>query len=327
MDGLDDLLAGLKAAAEATRLRLLALFTKAELTVTEITQILRQSQPRISRHLKLLCDAGLIVRTKEGSWVFYRLAEGGGGLELAQKLSEILPWHDVVLQRDLERLDAVRRQRHAEAQEYFAANAAEWDRIRALHIAEEQVEQVVLDFVGTGNVASYLDLGTGTGRILELVAPRAARAVGVDVNNEMLGVARTRIERAGLAHVQVRRADLFQLPYADASFGLITLHQVLHYLEDPSSAVAEAARVLQPGGKIVIVDFAPHALEFLRDEHQHRRLGFADKEVSQWCKAAGLSLATTRELPPGDERGLTVVVWMAVSPAMPQRKNKPAEAA
>ena len=255
MSNLEHLLIGLKACAEETRLRLLALFTRAELTVTEITHIVRQSQPRISRHLKLLCDAGLIERSKEGSWVFYRLSEGGDGRALAQKLSEILPWDDVLLRRDLERLDSVRRQRQEEAQEYFAANAAEWDRIRALHAAEEQVEQVVLDLAGSAPVSSYLDLGTGTGRILEILSPRAGRAVGVDVNNEMLGLARSRIERAGLSHVQVRRADLFQLPYPDNSFGLITLHQVLHYLEDPSAAVAEAARVLQPGGKIVIVDF------------------------------------------------------------------------
>lgn len=327
MTDLETLLNGLKAAAEITRLRLLALFTKAELTVTEVTQIMRQSQPRISRHLKLLCDAGLIERAKEGAWVFYRLAEGGAGRELAQKLSEIFPRDDAILRRDLERLDEVRRQRHEEAQSYFAANAAEWDRIRALHVEEEEVERVVLDFVGPESIGSYLDLGTGTGRILELVAPQAARAVGVDVNNEMLGIARARIEQAGLMHAQVRRADLFQLPFADDSFSVITLHQVLHYLEDPSAAVAEAARVLQPGGKVVIVDFAPHQLEFLRDEHQHRRLGFADREVAQWCRAAGLSLSSTRALPPDDENGLTVVVWLALLPALPQRRQKPAEAA
>jgi len=327
MTDLETLLSGLKAAAEITRLRLLALFTKAELTVTEVTQIMRQSQPRVSRHLKLLCDAGLIERVKEGAWVFYRLAEGGGGRELAQKLSEVFPRDDAILRRDLERLDEVRRQRHEEAQSYFAANAAEWDQIRALHVEEEKVERVVLDFVGPEAIVSYLDLGTGTGRILELVAPQAARAVGVDVNNEMLGIARARIEQAGLMHAQVRRADLFQLPFADKSFSLITLHQVLHYLEDPLAAVAEAARVLQPGGKVVIVDFAPHQLEFLRDEHQHRRLGFADREVGQWCRAAGLSLSSTRALPPDDENGLTVVVWLAVLPALPQRRQKPAEAA
>ncbi len=325
MADLEQILAGLKATAESTRLRLLALFTRAELTVTEVTQILRQSQPRVSRHLKLMCEAGLIERIKEGSWVFYRLAEAGPAREIAQKLAELLPWNDTVLKRDLERLESVRKQRQDAAQAYFALNATEWDRLRALHIPEEQVEGAVLDLIGTSQVPAYLDLGTGTGRILELVSPRATRAVGIDLNGEMLSLARARIERAALPHVQVRRGDLFQLPYAERSFDLITLHQVLHYLEDPSSAVVEAARVLKPGGKLVIVDFAPHALEFLRDEHQHRRLGFADKEVSQWCKASGLSLSVTRAFPPRGASGLTVVVWLAVAPAIPRRKT--AEAA
>lgn len=324
---LDDVLNGLKATAESTRLRLLALFTRGELTVSEVTQILRQSQPRVSRHLKLMSEAGLIERFKEGSWVFYRLSEDGPGRVIVQKLSELLPWDDATLKRDLERLDAVRKQREENAQAYFAANAGEWDGIRALHIPEDQVEGALLEFVGPSQVSAYLDLGTGTGRILELVAPRASRAVGIDLNGEMLTLARARIERASLAHVQVRRGDLFELPYADDSFELITVHQVLHYLEDPSAAVAEAARVLKPGGRLVIADFAPHALEFLREAHQHRRLGFADKEVAQWLKAAGLSLAGTRALPPRDQSGLTVMVWLAVAPAMPQRRQKTAEAA
>ena len=327
MATLEDVLNGLKATAETTRLRLLALFTKAELTVSEVTQILRQSQPRVSRHLKLMCEAGLIERIKEGSWVFYRLAENSAARAIAQKLSELLPWDDAVLKRDLERLESVRKAREANAQEYFAANATEWDRIRTLHIPEDQVEGALLDFVGPSHVPAYLDLGTGTGRILELVAPRAERAVGIDLNGEMLALARARVEKASLRHVQVRRGDLFQLPYADQSFDLITVHQVLHYLEDPSAAVAEAARVLRPGGKLVIADFAPHALEFLREDHQHRRLGFADKEVGQWCKAAGLSLAATRALPPRGQSGLTVVLWLAVAPAIPQRRAKTAEAA
>lgn len=325
MADLDEILGCLKATAETTRLRLLALFTKGELTVTEVTQILRQSQPRVSRHLKLMSEAGLIERIKEGSWVFYRLAEEGPARAIAQKLSELLPWDDASLKRDLERLEDVRKQRQENAQAYFASNAAEWDRLRALHIPEELVEGALLDLIGPAQVPAYLDLGTGTGRILELVSSRAARAVGVDMNAEMLALARARIERAALNHVQVRRGDLFQLPYGERSFDLITLHQVLHYLEDPSAAVVEAARVLRPGGKVVIVDFAPHALEFLREDHQHRRLGFADKEVAQWCKAAGLSLSATRAFPPRGASGLTVVVWLAVAPAIPRRKT--AEAA
>ncbi len=325
MADLDGILGCLKATAETTRLRLLALFTKGELTVTEVTQILRQSQPRVSRHLKLMSEAGLIERIKEGSWVFYRLAEEGPARAIAQKLSELLPWDDASLKRDVERLEDVRKLRQENAQAYFASNAAEWDRLRALHIPEELVEGALLDLIGSAQVPAYLDLGTGTGRILELVSSRAARAVGVDMNAEMLALARARIERAALNHVQVRRGDLFQLPYGERSFDLITLHQVLHYLEDPSAAVVEAARVLRPGGKVVIVDFAPHALEFLREDHQHRRLGFADKEVAQWCKSAGLSLSATRAFPPRGASGLTVVVWLAVAPAIPRRKT--AEAA
>ena len=327
MTGLDDILAGLKAAGEGTRFRLLALFTKAELTVSEVTQILRQSQPRVSRHLKLMSDAGLIERIREGTWVFYRLSEAGAGRALVERLSDFIPWNDPTLKRDLERLETVRRERDEEAQSYFAANAAQWDRLRALHIPEAEVEAALLSFVGEGQVSSYLDLGTGTGRILEVVAPQARRAVGIDLNNEMLSLARTRIEKARLNQVQVRRGDLFELPYPDASFDLVTIHQVLHYLEDPAGAIHEAARVLMPGGRMVIADFAPHMLEFLREQHQHRRLGFSDKEATQWCKAAGLSLTQSKALPPRGDKGLTVMLWMATAPSTAARRPRSAEAA
>jgi ubiquinone/menaquinone biosynthesis C-methylase UbiE len=327
MADLESVLAGLRAAGEETRFRLLALFTKAELTVSEVTQILRQSQPRVSRHLKLMSDAGLIERIREGTWVFYRLTETGAGRALVERLSDFIPWNDPILKRDLERLDAVRRARDEEAQSYFAANAAEWDRLRALHIPEAEVEAALLSFVGDGQVSSYLDLGTGTGRILEVVAPQARRAVGIDLNNEMLSLARMRIEKAHLSQAQVRRGDLFELPYPDASFDLVTIHQVLHYLEDPTAAIDEAARVLMPGGRIVIADFAPHMLEFLRDQHQHRRLGFSDKEAAHWFKSAGLSLAQTKALPPRGEKGLTVMLWMATAPVSAARRPRPAEAA
>ena len=327
MTGLDTIIAGVKAAGEERRFRLLALFIRAELTVSEVTQILRQSQPRVSRHLKLMSDAGLIERIREGTWVFYRLAETGDGRALAERLSEFIPWSDPTLKRDLERLEAVRRARAEAAQSYFATNAAEWDRLRALHIPEAEVEAALLSLVGDGQVSSYLDLGTGTGRILEVVAPRARRAVGVDLNNEMLSLARARIEKARLSQVQVRRGDLFELPYPDASFDLVTVHQVLHYLEDPAAAIHEAARVLTPGGRIVIADFAPHMLEFLRDDHQHRRLGFSDKEAAHWFKSAGLSPTRTKALPPRGEKGLTVMLWMATAPVGTARRAKPAEAA
>jgi len=306
---MDQLLAGLRAAAEPTRLRLLALCGRAELTVTELTQILGQSQPRVSRHLKLLCEAGLLERFREGAWVFYRLAQRRGAAPLAEHLVALLPAEDPGLALDLERLDGVKRVRAAAAAAYFRANAAEWNRIRAMHIDEAEVERAVLAALGERPaIGDYLDIGTGTGRLLELIGPRAQHGLGVDLSREMLTVARANLERAGLVHCSVRQADMYQLPLGAHGFDVVTIHQVLHYLEDPAAAIAEAARVLSPGGRLVIVDFAPHTLEDLRARHAHRRLGFRDAEVSEWCAAAGLTPRPTTHLP---GQPLTVSVWSA----------------
>jgi ArsR family transcriptional regulator len=302
------LLAGLRAAAEPTRLRLLALCARAELTVSELTQILGQSQPRVSRHLKLLCDAGLLDRFREGSWAFYRLAQRGRGAPLAAHLAAFIPADDPGLALDLDRLDAVKQQRAAAASAYFRDNAVEWDRIRSLHVDDSQVERVLLQQLGGRPIDDYLDLGTGTGRLLELIAPKAERALGIDNSREMLAVARARLEAAELRNCSVRQADLYQLPLATASFDAVTLHQVLHYLEDPAAAIGEAARVLRPGGRLLILDFAPHELEELRDRHAHRRLGFRDGEVADWCAAAGLTVRPTTHLA---GRPLTVSIWCA----------------
>jgi ArsR family transcriptional regulator len=313
---MDQLLAGLRAAAEPTRLRLLALCGRAELTVTELTQILGQSQPRVSRHLKLLCEAGLLERFREGAWAFYRLAQRGSAAPLAANLVTLLPADDPGLALDLERLDGVKRGRAAAAQAYFRASAGEWNRIRSMHIDEAEVERAVLaaledraDGPGVGaKIGDYLDIGTGTGRLLELIGPRARRGLGIDLSREMLAVARANLERAGLVHCSVRQADMYQLPLPSGGFDVVTIHQVLHYLEDPAAAIAEAARVLAPGGRLIAVDFAPHTLEDLRARHAHRRLGFRDAEVTEWCAAAGLGPRATVQLP---GQPLTVAVWSA----------------
>ena len=305
---MDQLLAGLRAAAEPTRLRLLALCGRAELTVTELTQILGQSQPRVSRHLKLMCEAGLLERFREGAWAFYRLAQRGSAAPLASHLAALLPSDDPGLALDFERLEGVKRSRAAAAAEYFRANAGEWNRIRSMHIDEAEVERAVLAAVGDGDIGDYLDIGTGTGRLLELIGPRARHALGVDLSREMLAVARANLERAGLTHCSVRQADMYQLPLGSHAFDVVTIHQVLHYLEDPATAIAEAARVLAPGGRLIIVDFAPHTLEDLRALHAHRRLGFREAEVVEWCAAAGLSARPAAHLP---GQPLTVSVWAA----------------
>jgi ArsR family transcriptional regulator len=306
---MDQLLSGLRAAAEPTRLRLLTLCAEGELTVSELTDILGQSQPRVSRHLKLLCDAGLLDRFREGNWVFYRLAERAA---LARLLVELVPADDPVLGLDRERLAQTKRQRAEHAREYFRANAAQWSRIRSLYIDEHEVEAALVSVLPSSGVHDLLDIGTGTGRMLEVFGPRAERLVGVDLSREMLAVARVNLERAHLRNCSIRQGDMYQLPVAGAAFDAVLIHQVLHYAERPAQAIAEAARVLRPGGMLVVVDFAPHALEFLRTEHAHRRLGFADGEVIAWCRAAGLEPEPVRHLP-GDP--LTVSLWPAHRPA------------
>lgn len=306
----------LKAAGEETRLRLLALLAEAELTVTELTDILRQSQPRISRHLRLLAESGLVVRFREGSWAFFRLAEHGAKAELARILAAQLDPDDPVMARDRERLAQVRAARATAAQAYFRAHAAEWDRIRRLHAADAAVEAEIQTVLADRPFRSLLDLGTGTGRMLELFAKNIERGLGLDLSLDMLALARTRLDRAGLKHCTVRQGDIYDLALPRDTFDVVIIHQVLHFLDDSARAIREAARVLRPGGRLLVIDFAPHDLEFLRDEHAHRRLGFAAETVTQWLEAAGLDLLRQQTLPPGPEGKIAVSLWLARDPRL-----------
>ena len=308
-----DLLHGaLKAAGEGTRLRILALLADAELTVSDLTTILRQSQPRLSRHLRLLAEAGLIERFREGSWAFFRLAERGGAAEIASKIIELLDPADATVARDRERLAAVRTHRAAVAQAYFRRHAAQWDRIRKLHVADEAVESAIKSALAGAPMRSLLDLGTGTGRMLELFGPDIERGLGLDLSLDMLALARNRLDRAGLRHCSVRHGDIYDLALPRDSFDVVLIHQVLHFLDDGGRAIAEAARVLRPGGRLLVIDFAPHDLEFLRDEHAHRRLGFAPETVSQWLKAPGLDVVLQQTLAPEpvSEGKIAVSLWL-----------------
>ena len=307
--GMEAVLGVLRAAGEATRLRLLALTAESELTVTELTQILGQSQPRVSRHLKLMCEAGLLERFREGAWVFFRLAQTGPSADAAYAFVDLLPRNDDVLRGDAARLESIKRARAGAAADYFRRNAAQWDQIRKLHVSDSSVENALLDLLGERKIRDFLDVGTGTGRILEIVGPRVGRGTGIDLSREMLAVARTNLEQAGLKNCRVRHADMYSLPFPEASMDAICYHQVLHFADDPAAAVAEGARALRPGGLLVVVDFAPHDIESLREEHAHRRLGFSDQEVAAWFASSGLEMEGIVRLP-GDP--LTVVVWPAV---------------
>jgi ubiquinone/menaquinone biosynthesis C-methylase UbiE len=312
--GFDALNAALKAAGEDTRLRILALLAEAELTVSDLTDILSQSQPRISRHLKLLADAGLVQRFREGTWAFFRLADAGAGADLARALLGQLSTADRIIKRDRERLASVRAARAAAAQKYFREHAAEWDKIRKLHVADAAVEEAIRAALAGPPFRALLDLGTGTGRMLELFGPQIERGLGIDLSLDMLLLARDRLERAGLRNCSVRQGDIYDLPIADDAFDVVIIHQVLHFLDDGARAVKEAARVLRPGGSLLVVDFGPHELEFLREQYAHRRLGFAPDVVNQWLAAAGLEPTMHKSLSPGRDGKIAVSLWLARDP-------------
>jgi ubiquinone/menaquinone biosynthesis C-methylase UbiE len=322
-----ELHAALKAAGEGTRLRILALLAEAELTVSDLTDILRQSQPRISRHLKLLAEAGLVERFREGSWAFFRLGERSGSAALARELIGRLEPTDPTIVRDRERLVAVRASRATAAQAYFGRHAAEWDRIRKLHVADEAVEAAIRTALADRPFRSLLDLGTGTGRMLDLFGPEIERGLGLDLSTDMLALARTRLDRAGLRHCSVRQGDIYDLALPRDSFDVVIIHQVLHFLDDSLRAITAAARVLRPGGRLLVVDFAPHGLEFLRDEHAHRRLGFAPETVTQWLETAGLDFVMQQTLPPeqNSDGKIAVSLWLGRDPRILLADPAPAQ--
>lgn len=306
----DDVVSVLRSAGEPTRLRLLALLSLGEATVKDLTEVLAQSQPRVSRHLKLLTEAGLVERLPEGAWAYYRLVDDGPAALLARRLLDGINPADPVVESDRRRLDAIKAAHAAEAQRYFAKNAASWDRLRTLHVAEDDVEAAVREAVGDRPIRNMLDVGTGTGRMLTLLSDRYDRAVGIDMSHDMLSVARANLTAAGIDNAHVRQGDVTALSVG-AGFDLVVIHQVLHYLDDPARALREAAASLLPGGRLLIVDFAPHDHEFLRSDHAHRRLGFHHEQMRGWIEATGLRLDQVRDLPPETPEGLTVSLYLA----------------
>jgi ArsR family transcriptional regulator len=313
---MDSLLSAMKAAAEPTRLRLLALCAHADLTVSDLVHVLGQSQPRLSRHLKLLTEAGLLDRNREGSWVYFRLAHDGPSAALARTLVEALPSEDATVLRDRRRLDELMAERAQRAEDYFRLVAGRWDELRALYVHDDEVERQLAGLIAEEAVGDLLDIGTGTGRILEILADKVAHAVGIDLSPDMLMLARSKLERARLRNCVVRKGDMNHLPLAEASFDAVTIHQVLHYAERPARAIQEAARVLRSGGRLFIVDFQAHELEHLRSEHEHRWLGFEEGEIAEWLEAAGLQLEDCRRL---GGQALTICIWVARQALAPSR--------
>lgn len=304
------------ALADPTRLRVLALLRAMELSIGEIAQVLGQSQPRVSRHVKILAEAGLVERRKEGSWVFLGL---GPAARVAPLFQLIDRWAeqdgaDAQAEADAARLAAVRAERAAAAQNYFAAHAEHWDRLRSLHVADAEVEAGIARALGQAEgrpVGRLVDIGTGTGRMIELFAPGATQALGIDRSPEMLRLARVKLAEAGLDAAELRQGDMYSLPLEAGCADTVILHQVLHFAQNPAAAVAEAARLLAPGGRLLIADFAPHEREELRTEGAHSRLGFADDLVLRYLEQAGLQAEVVEHLEGGE---LTVTIWAGTRP-------------
>jgi len=309
-----DLLDALRAAGEPTRLRILAVLDVGELTVSELCRVLGQSQPRVSRHLRLMCDAGLLERHAEGTSAFYRLNRTGVGQQLVAAIMPLLDRDEPSVERALARLAAIRAERAMAAADYFESVAAHWDSIRNLHVPDEVVERALLDAVADLTIDNLLDIGTGTGRVLELFADRIASGVGIDLSREMLNVARSRLDQRRLTNCSVRQGNVYHLDVEPESIDLAVLHHVLHFLDDPAAAILQAARTLRADGALLIVDFAAHSREQLRSDFAHRRLGFTDDQIVAWCAAAGLAGVAGTHLahtPPGDEEPLVVTLWTA----------------
>lgn len=313
----DQTVEALRAAGEPTRLRILSLLAAEELSVMELSRVLDQSQPRVSRHLKLMADAGLIERFPDGARVFYRLSHDAPARLLIDTVLDLLD--DAEGEADHRRLEDVRQERAIEAARYFEQVAPRWDQMRSLYVCESDVEAAIEQAAGPGPFERVVDLGTGSGRMLTLFGKRAKMSVGLDLSQNMLNIARANVTAAGLDKVELRHGDIFSTRLPLASADLVIVHQVLHFLTDPAAAVAEAARLVMPGGRLLIIDFAPHQFERLRDEYQHRRLGFSDEEVSEWLTAAGLQSASPIALAP-DTEGLTVHIWAGQRAASPSGK-------
>lgn len=306
-----------QALADPTRLRIVALLRLMELSVGELAQVLGQSQPRVSRHLKILADAGVLERRKEGSWVFLTLVDA----ERVDPLFALIDqWADLgtkaLFASDAARTETIRSERAEAANRYFTGHAEVWDQIRSLHVAESEVERAIDAALGRRPLGRLVDVGTGTGRMIELFGPRASQAIGIDRSSEMLRLARVKLEAAGILS-SLRQGDMYALPLTDHSADSIIIHQVLHYAHSPAKAIAEASRVLAPGGTLLVVDFAAHEREELRERDAHIRLGFEDEVMSGWFASAGLDIDHVQHLEGGE---LTVTLWRGVKTALPQRR-------
>lgn len=288
----DAYLDALRAIAEPTRLRLVRLCAQGELTVSELTRILGQSQPRVSRHLKLLQDAGLLTRFREQHWVFYRIPEATGTSQWVQDVLAAIPADDQIT-LDQQRLDEVRTARAKLSETYVETEVPDWLQLHAFHGDEQRFADAVTRVLSDAPVGHLLDIATGTGRMLRMVGALADSGVGIDLSKKMVMVARSALADAGLSHLTVRQEDMYQMRFPTNHFDTVTIDQVLYLASNPDALIAEAARVLKPSGRLLLVAFtaAHHA------QSSAPKVSIRLDDITQWLTDAGLRIETHTTLP------------------------------
>ncbi len=307
---LNNLIDELRAIGEITRFRILSLLSQGELCVKDIKEIIGQSQPRISRHLKILTDAGLITRYSEGAWAYFSINNEGQKANLILFLLSSLDKNEQILATDNQRLAKLHQEMRNKAEKYFAKIAKDWDKLRSLYISETKVEEAIYSLTADKKYDLMLDLGTGTGRMLELLANNYKRAIGIDLSKEMLAIARSKLALKNIVNAQVRLGDIRKLNEYKNKADLVIIHQVLHYFDDPKIVLNSAANSLKMGGEIIIVDFAPHNFEFLRTEHAHRRMGFSTSLIKKWADQINMEIKKTIEIAKkNEENSLKISIW------------------
>lgn len=303
---MDLLLQALRAAGEQTRLRILALCAQHELSVTDLIQVLGQTQSRVSRHLKILVEAGLLERYQEGQWARYRLAGQGSvipgqdsnkaGISLARYILQNIDMMSPVFRRDHEILTRRMDARQQRIQQFFRENAPKWEEMRAELVNQPAIDAHIRDVLLAKPVKHFLDVGTGTGKALLELGPSIGAGIGIDNSFAMLDIARNNIEESNLNNCQVRHADMTQMPYEAKTFDTALVHMVLHYSETPPLVISEIARVLTKGGRVLIIDLVRHENTEIRTALQHLWPGFDKEEMEDWLSQAGLTVEDTTEL-------------------------------
>ena len=272
-----------KAQADVTRIRLLNLLLHHELNVNEIVMVMGMGQPRISRHLKILTDCGLLKSRRDGLWVFYSASKDGRGGNFNEFYYKFIAG-DSELNSDYAAMKGVLEEGSRERTRFFDSIASNWDDIKQSIFGDLNISSEILERIKQCDVAA--DLGCGTGELLPYMKQKAKRVIGVDKSPKMLEEAEHRLASNGRG-IELRIGEIEHLPMRDGEADTAVINMVLHHLPSPDAGIHEAGRVLKSGGSLIIVDLEKHQNEEMRKNYEHRWLGFTRKNIERWLGAGG----------------------------------------